>query len=209
MLGESPPSAFESTAILMIKKIALLLAAMIAALVVVVAMQPSEFRITRTATVSAPAAAVFAQVNDFHNWETWSPWAKLDPAMKQTFAGAPAGTGAIYTWAGNAQVGEGRMTVTESRPNELIKIKLEFLKPFASVATADFTFNTESNQTSVTWSMEGRNNFFAKAIGLFLNMDKMVGGQFETGLAQMKAAAETASKQQSAGSPVQSRQEQQ
>lgn len=205
MLGELLLHPFQSTVVLMIKKIALIFAAMIAVFVVVVAMQPSEFRITRTATVSAPAAAVFAQVNDFHHWGAWSPWAKLDPAMKQTFEGAPAGTGAIYTWAGNSQIGEGRMTVIDSRPNELIKIKLEFLKPFASVASADFAFKTKGDQTSVTWNMEGRNNFFAKAIGLFLNMDKMVGGQFEMGLAQMAAAAETASRQQTGISAIHGR----
>ncbi|HMC69793.1 MAG TPA: SRPBCC family protein, partial [Mycobacteriales bacterium] len=95
----------------------------------VVAMQPSEFRVARTATIAAPAPAVFNQVNDFHNWAAWNPWATLDPGMKQTYEGAPAGTGAIYTWAGNRQVGEGRMTLTESRPSDLIRIRLEFLKP--------------------------------------------------------------------------------
>ena len=108
----------------MLKKILIALAAIVVVFVIVVAMQPSEFRVTRTATISAPAPAVFAQVNDFHNWEAWSPWAKLDPTMKQTYEGAPAGTGAISTWAGNSEVGEGRTTITESRPSDLIRIKL-------------------------------------------------------------------------------------
>src|SRR5258707_7222228 len=107
---------------------------------VFVAIQPSDFRITRTGTISAPAADAFTQVNDFHNWQAWSPWAKRDPAMKQTYEGAPSGTGAIYTWSGSKEVGEGRMTITESRPSELIRIKLEFLKPFKATNTAEFTF---------------------------------------------------------------------
>jgi len=163
--------------------------------VVVVAVQPSGFRVERTATISAPAPAVFGQVNDFHNWEAWSPWAKLDPTMRQAFEGAPAGTGAIYTWTANKQVGEGRMTVTESRPNELIRIRLEFLKPFAATNTAEFAFKPEGNQTVVTWSMVGKNNFMAKAVHLVVNMDRMVGGDFEKGLARMKSVAEAAPKQ--------------
>jgi len=179
----------------MLKKILIAIAAIVVVFVVVVAIQPSEFRIVRSATISAPAPAVFAQVNDFHNWEAWSPWAKVDPAMKQAYEGPPAGTGAIYTWAGNDQVGEGRMTLTESRPSDLIRIKLEFLKPFAATNTAEFTFKPEGNQTVVTWSMTGQNNFMAKALHLVMNMDRMVGGQFEKGLAQMKAVVEAAPKQ--------------
>jgi hypothetical protein len=111
----------------------------------IVAMQPSEFRVARTTTISAPASSVFAQVNDFHKWENWNPWGKIDRAMKQTYEGAPSGIGAIYTWTGNAQVGEGRMTLTESRPSDLIKIKLEFLKPFAATSLAEFMFKPEGD----------------------------------------------------------------
>jgi Polyketide cyclase / dehydrase and lipid transport len=177
-----------------LKKILIALVAIVIVLVVVVAMQPGKFRISRTATIAAPAPAVFAQVNDFHNWEAWSPWAKIDPAMKQSFAGAPAGTGAIYTWAGNHEVGEGRMTITESRPSDLVRINLEFLKPFAGTATAEFTFKPERDQTLVTWSMTGKKDFVAKAIHLVMNMDRLIGGQFETGLARMKTVAEAAPK---------------
>src|SRR5712691_556201 len=99
----------------MLKKILIALAAIVVVVVVVVALQPSEFRVTRTAVISAPAPAVFAQVNDFHKWEAWSPWARLDPAMKQTYEGAREGPGAIYRWAGNREVGEGSMTITESQ----------------------------------------------------------------------------------------------
>jgi hypothetical protein len=177
----------------MLKKIAIGFGAAVVLFAGFVALQPSEFRIVRTATIPAAAPVVFAQVNDFHHWEAWSPWAKIDPAMKQAYEGAPAGTGAIYTWTGNDQVGEGRMTVTESRPNELVRVKLEFFKPFAATSTSEFTFKPEANQTLVTWSMAGENTFICKAIGLFMDMDKEVGGQFAQGLAQLKSAAEAKS----------------
>jgi len=176
----------------MLIKILIALTVIVVVFVVIVAMQPSEFGVVRSATISAPAPALFAQVNDFHKWEAWNPWGKLDPTMKQAYEGAPAGTGAIYTWSGNNEVGEGRMTITESRPSDLIRIKLEFFKPFAATNTAEFTFKPEGNQTAVTWSMTGNNNFMAKAVHLFMNMDKMVGGQFEKGLAQMGSVVEAA-----------------
>lgn len=178
----------------MLKKILIALAAIVLVFAGIVAMQPSEYRVTRTAPMSAPAAIVFAQVNDFHNWEAWSPWAKLDPAATNTFAGPAAGTGAIFAWSGNDKVGEGRMTLTESRPSDLIRINLEFIKPFPSTCTTEFTFKAEGDQTVVTWTMTGKNNFIGKAICLFMNMDKMVGGDFEKGLVQMKSVAETAAK---------------
>jgi hypothetical protein len=179
----------------MLKKILIALVAIVVVFVVVVAMQPSEFRVARTATVFAPAPAVFAQVNDFHNWEEWSPWAKLDPAAKATFEGPSAGTGAIFKWAGNKEVGEGSMTITESRPSDLITIKLEFLKPFSATNTAEFTFKPGGDQTVVTWSMAGRNNFISKAFCLFIDMDKTVGGKFEEGLARIKSVVEAAPRQ--------------
>jgi hypothetical protein len=168
------------------------LAAIVIVFVILVAMQPADFRITRSATMSALPADVFAQVNDFHNWQAWSPWAKIDPAMKQTYEGPPAGTGAIYSWVGNSKVGEGRMTMMESKPSDLIRIKLEFLKPFKATNTAEFTFQPEGEQTQVTWSMSGQKNFMLKAFGLFMSMDKMVGDDFEKGLAQMKSLVEAA-----------------
>jgi uncharacterized protein YndB with AHSA1/START domain len=174
----------------MLKKILIAAVVILVVLVAVVALQPAEFRIARTTVISAPPPAVFAQVNDFHRWEAWSPWAKLDPAMTQRYEGAPAGAGAIYSWAGNGQVGEGRMTMTESRPNDLIRVKLEFVKPFSATNTAEFTFKPEGDRTAVTWSMTGENNFVGKAIGLLMNMDRMVGAQFEQGLAQMKSVVE-------------------
>ena len=179
----------------MLKKILIALAVIIVVLVVIVALQPSDFRVTRSTTISAPPPAVFTQVNDFHKWQAWNPWGKIDPAMKQTYEGATAGTGAIYTWSGNNEVGEGRMTITDSRPNELIRVKLEFFKPFTATNTADFTFKPEGNQTVVSWSMFGDKNFMAKAIHLVMNMDKMIGGQFDKGLAAMKSIVESAPKQ--------------
>ena len=176
----------------MLEVILIALAAIVVVFVVVVSMRPSGFRISRTATISAPAPLVFAQVYDFHKWEAWSPYEKRDPAMKKTHEGTPHGTGAIYTWAGNNEVGEGRMTITESRPSDLIRIKLEFAKPFKATNTAEFTFKPKGNQTAVSWSMSGKNNFMFKAVGLFMNMDKMVGGDFEKGPAQMKSVVETA-----------------
>jgi hypothetical protein len=124
--------------------------------VIIAALQPADFRVTRTGTISAPASVVFAQVNDLHNWKAWSPWAKLDPNAKETFEGPPAGTGASFSWAGNNQVGEGRMTITDSRPDELVRFKLEFQKPFVATNIAEFTFTSDGQQTTVTWSMTGK-----------------------------------------------------
>lgn len=179
----------------MLKFILIGLAVSIIALAVVVAIQPDNFRVTRSATVSAPASAVFAQVDDLRNWETWNPWQKKDPAMKVTFSGPPAGLGASYSWVGNNEVGEGRMTITESRPGEFVRLKLEFMKPFSGTNIVDFTFKPEGDKTAVIWSMEGKINYLAKALHLVMNMDKMVGGDFEKGLADMKVAAEAAPKQ--------------
>ena len=178
----------------MLKKILIGLLLLLLVLAVIVALQPSQYRVERSVTVAAPPAVVFPQVNELKKWEAWSPWAKMDPAMKQTYEGPAAGTGASYAWAGNNQVGEGRMTITESRPSELIRFHLEFFKPMAGTNTAEFTFKPEGDQTTVTWSMTGDKNFIAKAMCLFMSMDKMVGGQFEKGLADLKSVAEAANK---------------
>jgi hypothetical protein len=166
------------------------IAAVIALLVIFIASRPSEFRTTRSARMAAPPSAAFNQVNNLRNWEAWSPWAKLDPNCKETFEGPSAGKGSSLHWAGNKLVGEGRMEIIESRPSELVRLRLDFLKPFKATNTAEFTFKPEGGQTNVTWSMFGRNNFMFKAMGLFMNCDKMVGGQFEQGLASMKRVVE-------------------
>lgn len=142
----------------MLKIILIAVPVIVIVLVVIVTLQPSDFRVARSAVISAPPPAVFAQVNDFHKWEAWNPWGKIDPAMKQTYESAPAGVGAIYTWVGNKEVGEGCMTIIESRPSDLVRIQLEFLKPFAATNMAEFTFKPEGNQTAVTWSMSGQKN---------------------------------------------------
>jgi len=178
----------------MISNILIALAVVVLLFVIVVATRPADFRVTRSATISAPAEAVFAQVNDLRKWGAWSPWEKIDPALRRTFEGPSAGIGAIYRWVGNKKVGEGSMTITESRPGELVRFKLEFLRPFKATNTAEFTFKQQGNQTVVTWGIFGENNFMSKAVGLFMNMDKMVGGQLEQGLAQMKSVAEAAGK---------------
>jgi uncharacterized protein YndB with AHSA1/START domain len=175
----------------MLIKILIGIALIVAVFVVVVALQPSDFRIARTATIAAPASGVFAQVNDFRKWEAWSPYDKIDPALQRTYSGAPAGVGAIYEWVGNKNVGEGKATITDSRPNELVQIQLDFLKPFAATNIAEFSLTPQDGQTTITWSMTGHKNFMFKAVGLFMNMDKMVGGQFEQGLAQLKTLVET------------------
>ena len=179
----------------MLEIILIAAAVVVIAFVAIVAMQPSEFRVTRSAAMAARAPEVFAQVNDLRKWDAWSPWAKLDPAAKATFEGPPAGTGAAFAWAGNNKIGEGRMTITDSSPNKLVRFRLEFVKPFKATNTAEFTFSPEGGRTVVTWSMSGTNNFMAKAVGLFINCEKMVGGQFEQGLANMKGVVESAPRQ--------------
>jgi Polyketide cyclase / dehydrase and lipid transport len=166
------------------------IAVIIILLLVVIASRPADFSVTRSANMSATPQVIFPQVNDLHNWEAWSPWAKLDPEMKMTYSGSAAGTGAAYAWTGNSKVGEGRMTIVESRPSELVRIKLEFLKPFTATNASEFTFQPQGNQTNVTWSMSGKRNIMTKAMSLVMNMEKMIGGQFEQGLQQMKAVAE-------------------
>lgn len=176
----------------LLPRILIVLAAIVAVLIVVVATRPAEFRVARSATISAPPPEVFAHVNDLHAWEAWSPWAKLDPQAKGTYDGPPEGEGASFAWSGNSEVGEGRMTIIESRPNELIRLRLEFVKPFKATNEAEFTFQPEGEQTLVTWSMSGRNNIMGKAVSLFMDCDKMVGGQFEQGLANMSSVVEAA-----------------
>jgi len=161
---------------------------------IVVAIQPEDFTVTRSASMAARPEVIFAQINDFHKWDAWSPWAKIDPDMKVQYGGPEAGKGASYLWHGNEQAGEGKMTIRESQPPQKVAIDLEFIKPFAS--NNDITFNITPNGTSsdVTWTMSGKNNFLAKAFSLMMNMDTLVGGDFEKGLAQMKTVVESGPK---------------
>ncbi len=178
----------------MLKKILLGLAAVIVVLLIVIVTRPEDFRLTRSATMAAPPNVVFDQVNDFHKWDAWSPWAKLDPNCKVTFDGPASGKGAGFAWAGNNEVGEGRQTIVESRPGELVRIKLEFLKPFAANNDVEFTFKPEGAGTKVTWVMSGKNNFIGKAFSLVMDCETMLGPTFEKGLASMKAVVEAPAK---------------
>lgn len=175
----------------MLKKILIALAAIVLIFIVVVALQPSEFQMDRSTTIAAPQADVFAQVNDFHKWEAWSPWAKLDPNAKVAFEGPPEGEGTVMTWSGNMEVGEGKMTLTESRPNELVKARVDMVKPFEGSSTSEFTFKPEGDQTSVTWSVAAHHNFMQKALCLVMGGKTMMGELMEKGLAQMKSVAES------------------
>lgn len=178
----------------MLKKILIGLAIVIVVFLIVVAMQPASYSVTRSLTMNAAPDVIFPHVNNLKQWAAWNPWEKLDPNMKLTYEGPEAGVGASYSWAGNSNVGEGRMTITGSKTNESIQLKLEFFKPMAGVSDTEVTFKPQGNQTEVTWSMSGKNNFIAKAMCLFMDMDKMIGGEFEKGLADLKAIAEAPAK---------------
>ena len=185
-----------------LKKVLALLAVAIGGFLAFAATRPDGYRVERSKKIDASAEVVYAQLDNFKSWGTWSPWEKRDPGMKKTFEGPASGVGAAYAWEGNKDVGQGKMTITESKPprggtgeTALITIRLEFLKPFASVATSGFEVKPEGDKAAtVTWSMEGRNNLMGKAFGIFMNMDKMIGGDFETGLANLKGIAEAEAK---------------
>ena len=176
----------------MLVKILIGVAVVLIALVIVIATRPAAFRIERSVHIAAPPPAAFALVNDFHRWTVWSPWDKIDPDLKRTYEGAPSGQGAIYRWTGNNKVGQGQMTILQSRPEKIV-IKLEFFRPFKATNTATFTFTPHANGSNAVWAMDGNNNFMAKAFHMLMDMDKLVGGDFEKGLAAMKAEAEKTS----------------
>lgn len=174
----------------MLWTIALVLAGVLVALLGYVAMQPSGFSIERSTTIAAKPEAAFAVVNDFRSWDDWSPWAKLDPAASAELSGAPSGAGARFRWAGNNKVGAGSMTIVESRPHDLIRIRLDFEKPMKATNEARFIFTPEAGGTRVSWRMTGENKFAGRLVCTFMNMDKHVGGQFAQGLAAMKVMVE-------------------
>ena len=159
-------------------------------LFVIIAGQPNEFVVTRAGKIGAPPEQVFVHVNELKKWDDWSPWAKLDPNAKNTFAGPAAGTGAAMTWSGNNKVGEGTMTITDSAPSSLIQLRLEFLRPFKATNNVEFAFAPRGPQTLVTWTMFGKNNFFSRIFGLFVNCEQMCGKDFEKGLASLKSVVE-------------------
>lgn len=175
----------------MLIQIIIAVIAIIAVLCIIASMRPSDFSFTRSATINALPAELFIQANDLHNWNEWSPWARLDPEnTKVTYMGPDSGLGAGLKWSGGKKVGEGIMTIIESRPNEFIKFKLEFLKPFKATNTAEFTYKPEGSKTLMTWSMHGKNNFIGKLMHLLINCEKMVGKQFEQGFENLRARVE-------------------
>jgi Polyketide cyclase / dehydrase and lipid transport len=161
------------------------------ALAVVIQTRPDRFHVERSETINAPSATIFPHINDFHRWTAWSPFEKMDPELQRSYAGPSSGAGAAYGWVGNSKVGEGSMTITESTPTRKVGIALEFMKPFKASNVATFTLTPEAaGATRVTWAMDGQNTFVSKAMGLFMNMDRMIGGEFEKGLASLKGIAE-------------------
>lgn len=167
-----------------------ILLGIIALILILAAMKPNTLNYTRSATINAPAEKIFPLINDFHEWPKWSPWEKLDPNMQRTHTGAASGTGAKYAWVGSKKVGEGSMEIIETRaPNE-VRIKIDFLKPWEAHNNILFSLQPQAGGTKVDWSMSGPSNFMAKLFGVFVNMDKLVGKDFEKGLASMKAEAE-------------------
>jgi hypothetical protein len=174
-----------------IKIVLAVIAVAVAAVLVYAATRPDSFRIARSATIKAPPEKIFAQIDDFRRWTAWSPWEKIDPQLKRTYSGAGAGKGAAYAWEGNKDVGSGRMEIRESAAPSRILIQLDFLKPFEAHNTAEFTLQPGPQGTAVTWAMYGPSPFLSKLMGIFFNMDRMIGGQFEQGLANLKAISES------------------
>ena len=179
----------------MLKKILIgvpvVLLLVVALFATVVAMQPNEFKVVRSAKIAAPPEKIFEHVNDFHKWDAWSPWIELDPNAKIAFDGPSSGKGAKFSWNGNDNMGEGSMTILESRPAELINMELAFVRPMQDAAQVEFALQPAGEETVVTWTMSGEQNFMEKAVCMFMNMDKMVGGDFEKGLAKMKKVVES------------------
>lgn len=173
----------------MIKSLLIGIFAIIIAFVGYVALQPPISTIQRSAVIAAPAAQIYPHVNSPRKWDAWSPWAKLDPNAKTEFEGPEAGVGAIFRWSGNEQIGEGAMAVVESKPDEAVKYRMDFVKPFASVSYADFKFEPEGAGTRVTWSMTGERPFLARAMCILFNADAQIGEMFEKGLANLATVA--------------------
>ncbi len=173
----------------MLKKIGLGVLALVALFLIAAANRPDTFRIERSVTIAAPAEVVFAQINDLHQWSNWNPFQKSDPGITMSYEGAPSGVGSSFHYVGK-QAGEGRMTITQVTPNERVAVKGEFIKPFAATNDIEFTLTPTVEGVSVTWAMSGDNTFIGKAISLFIDTDKMIGGEFEKGLVDLKRVSE-------------------
>ena len=169
----------------MLKKILIGLVALVVVFLIVVAARPAGFRVERSATIAAPAPALFEQVNDHHKFSAWNPFLKLDPNVKQTYSGPDAGVGAVCSWDGNKDIGAGSATITESKPGELVRQRMDWKRPMEGIAIVEFTFKPQGDKTVVTWAMYGTNNFMGKLVSLFMDCDKMCGPPFEQGLAEL------------------------
>lgn len=174
----------------MFRKIVIVVAVLIAGVLGFAATKPDTFRVQRSASIKAPPEKVYALINDFKAWASWSPWEKKDPAMKRTYGAATSGKGARYAWEGNSDVGQGSMEIAESVPSSKVALELDFLKPFEAHNTVDFNLEAKGDMTNVTWAMQGPAPFVSKIMQVFVSMDSMVGKDFEDGLANLKAAAE-------------------
>jgi carbon monoxide dehydrogenase subunit G len=173
-----------------LKVIGMIVVLAVVVVLILAARKPDHFRVQRSASIDAPPERIFPLINDFHRWGAWSPYEHKDPDMKRTFSGAGSGRGSAYEWAGNSNVGSGRMEIVESSAPSKVAIKLDFLKPFEAHNIATFTMEPAGGATNVTWVMDGPTPFVGKIMHVFLDMDRMVGTDFEAGLANLKTAAE-------------------
>lgn len=173
----------------MFKKIAIVVLVLVVAVLAYAATRPNTLHVERSATIQAPPEEIFPLISDFRRWASWSPYETRDPAIKKTYGGAAQGKGAVYEWEGNSEVGKGRMEITDADPSR-ITIKLDFIKPLEGHNVADFALVPQGGATNVTWSMDGPSPYIGKLIGVFMNMDGMIGSDFEAGLANLKAIAE-------------------
>ncbi|MBY0475691.1 MAG: SRPBCC family protein [Nitrosomonas sp.] len=174
----------------MLKKTVILSMTLIATILIYAAMQPDTFRIERSISINASPEKIFPHINDFHRWEAWSPWEKIDPGIKRSYSGAESGKGAIYEWQGNQDIGQGRMEIVKSTPSRNLVIELHFLQPFEARNTVEFQLEAGDNATAVTQAMYGSNSFVSKLMNLIFDMDKMVGEKYEEGLVSLKTIAE-------------------
>ncbi|MGR8981898.1 MAG: SRPBCC family protein [Gammaproteobacteria bacterium] len=174
----------------MIESLVIAVVVLLVLLLIYAATRPNMFRVERSATIKAPAEKIFPLINDFREWEPWSPWEKVDPAITRIYSGAASGEGAVYEWTGNKNIGQGRMEIIESLPPSKIKLKIDFIKPFEAHNTIEFTLVRRGDSTTVTQAMYGPSPFMSKLMGIFCSMDKIVGQKYEEGLANLKAIAE-------------------
>jgi hypothetical protein len=174
----------------MLKTIAVVVVVFVVALLAYAATKPGSFGVQRTATIKASPEKIFPLINDYHNWGSWSPYEKLDPNMKKTLSGAANGKGAVYEWAGNSKAGAGRMEIVDSVPSSKVTIKLDFSKPMEGHNIAEFTLEPNGDSTNVTWAMSGPASYLTKLASVFVDLDKMIGKDFETGLANLKTVTE-------------------